>query len=91
MSRIRATCPDCGKDVDGSTESKTFDETTTPNEGDLGICLYCAALGIYVENGDGTMGLRAPTLEEQFEYADDSEVVRVRAAIHAMHVLRGDQ
>lgn len=81
---IRANCPECGKEVDGATDPK--DPTSQPEEGDLGICIYCAGVGFYVIQEDGTLGLRLATVEEKVGLSEDADVTKVRAAIAAQSV-----
>jgi hypothetical protein len=48
-----------------------------PNPGDVSVCFYCAAVGIYTEDRD----IRVPTDAEAARLLNDPEVVRVRAEI----------
>lgn len=77
---IDARCPQCNYAVDdASGVGETRHER--PEVGDLAICIRCASLGIYIDNGDGTLGLRDVTVEEKVELSQRSDVMKVQQAI----------
>lgn len=84
-SRIRTVCPECGYEVDDSSGIGDAKDAR-PEEGNVGICIRCAGVAFYVEQEDGTLGLRAATDEEQEELRTSEEITRVRAIILAKSV-----
>lgn len=80
---IEAVCPECGYAVDDATvvEDGKLGGDTRPASGNIAICIQCAGLGVYTENGNGTLGLRLPTFEEKVELSEDEEITKVRATI----------
>lgn len=78
---IRATCPSCNYEVDGATAPE--DPEARPEEGDLAVCIRCAGPGVYVENEDGTLGLRAATEEEKSDFQANPLFVQAQEFIRA--------
>lgn len=79
MAKINATCPECGFAVDDATS--IADPDRHPVADDLAVCIQCAGLGIYVENEDGTLGLRLTTTDEKVELSQDPTLMELRAMI----------
>lgn len=80
---IKAACPDCGYEVDSAAEIGG-DGDAQPEEGDLALCIRCAAMGIYYLADDGTLGLRIPTIKEKVELSQNEEVRQMREKIADM-------
>jgi hypothetical protein len=68
------TCWCCGAAIDDQTAAGPGRQT--PEPGDVSVCLYCAAVGIFTEDS-----VRPPTDVEATELLNDPEVVSVRTAI----------
>lgn len=68
-------CPFCDTYMDASTVA-IGDDDASPTPGDVSVCLYCARVSVYDE--DGT--LRKPTLPESIGFAEDRDIQRARAA-----------
>ena len=81
--QIAAVCPECGYEIDdasGVGEAKD----RQPEPENLSVCIRCAGLSIYIENEDGTLGLRALTAEEKAEADQDEEVTKARSIVILM-------
>lgn len=85
--KINAFCPECDYEVDAASGVGDA-EGQHPEPGNIAVCIRCAAMGIYFEQPDGTLGLRAPTTEEYVELSEDEEIIRVRASIIGFKVWR---
>ena len=62
----KASCPDCGAGADGYTETIMPGEVPVnakPETGNVAICAYCGALGIYEVKPEATI-IRRPTASE---------------------------
>lgn len=73
MLRHSCTCPHCG-----ATHTHA---TRQPEPGDRTLCINCGEWCVFNEAG----GLRAPTLAEAEELAEDHELVVIRCAWLAMN------
>lgn len=80
---IEAECPECGYQVDDASGLGDA-EGERPTEDCIAICIRCAAVGIYVRNENGSLGLRAPSEEEKVELSEEPQIERARAAILLM-------
>lgn len=80
---IKATCPECGVDVDGAAFVGDDDEVQ-PEPGDLAICLYCAAVAIYELAMDQSLCLRRATLEERLLLSEDEDIQAIREKVFNM-------
>ncbi len=44
-------CPECGSKNDGATSTTQDGETTyVPQDGDIGVCMYCATIITFIDN-----------------------------------------
>jgi hypothetical protein len=73
------TCLGCGKPLDGAT-AVVVDEDTSPDPGDLTVCIYCGHLMAF---GDD-LQLRELTPEEQVYIAGDKRILAVMRTRVAM-------
>lgn len=80
---IRANCPECGYEIDDATGVGDA-EGERPDVGGLAVCIRCAGLGYYEDAEDGTLRLRALSIEEKVELSDDEEVMELRERIWAL-------
>jgi hypothetical protein len=78
--KIDARCPACNHAVDDAS-AVGGDESIRPDVGDLAVCIRCAELGIYIDNGDGSLGLREITLDEKVELSKEPRVLQTQQAI----------
>lgn len=79
--KIEANCPDCGLRVDDATA--VDGSGTRPQDGDLALCIRCAAPAYYAER-DGVLILRALTTDEKVELSEDSDVTALREKISSL-------
>ncbi len=83
---INAYCPDCGYQVD-SAAGVGDAAGDVPEEGDMAICIRCAAVGVYRVNDDGeTLGLRLPSSEEKVQLSENQELQEARELVARMNV-----
>jgi uncharacterized protein (UPF0212 family) len=71
-------CPECGKELDGAIEAHEWAEDVMPKDGDLGVCIGCAAVVVYTVK-DGEHALRALTDAERERTKDDPVVIKARS------------
>lgn len=74
--RAQRTCWSCGERLDDQTAAGPGRQTPAP--GDVSVCFYCAAVGIFTEDD-----VREPTSAEAADLLNDPNVVNVRLAILA--------
>jgi len=55
-----AVCPNCNKGADGYTQTEP---DTKPKTGDVAICAYCGAIGLYEVDVDYVY-IRRPSMDE---------------------------
>ncbi len=74
-------CLNCGEKLDGASvideSDKLVNRNPAPRPGDFTICIKCAHLMIFSDDG----GFREPTKEEAFDIAGDK---RLLAAVEAI-------
>lgn len=68
----RPTCPTCGEVVDDTTHPETGLDLD-PSEGDVSICFYCGAFGVFTGEGKQT---RMPTEAELLRFTMDRDLVK---------------
>lgn len=78
-----APCPSCGA-VNTGALSTTPGHAEAPQPGDVSVCAYCAAIGIYAESG----AIRRPTADELAELEADPGITKARAAVIAANEAR---
>ncbi len=77
-------CPYCDKHLDSA--SSLEDATLIPTAGDVSVCIGCAEVVVFAENG----GLRKPTSEESNEHSEDKDLQTALYSIQRMrarHIL----
>jgi hypothetical protein len=65
-------CLDCGRKINAGAPTPDAPDASTPNPGDLAICLHCAHVMVYAQN----LTVRAPTDAELVEIAGNPNMVR---------------
>ena len=65
-------CLDCGRKISAGAPTPDMPDASTPNPGDLAICLHCAHVMVYAQD----LTVRAPTDAEMVEIAGNPDMVR---------------
>jgi hypothetical protein len=78
----RPTCPTCGAVVDDTTHPDTGLDLD-PSEGDVSICFYCGAFGVFTGEGKAT---RMPTEAELLRFTSDPALVKWQRLLAAFKV-----
>lgn len=76
------TCPLCGMVMNGQAP---VDDAGMPDEGSVGICIYCGTVSVF---GEGGASLREPT-EAEWEAINADE--RVAACVEAVRKVIADE
>jgi hypothetical protein len=85
--RIKATCPDCGYEMDDATGVGNTEPTEIPEAGDIAICIRCAFAGFYELNPDGeSLGIRRPTIEEKVELSENEGLQALREKVETLNL-----
>lgn len=83
-----ANCPACGAMVDAHTildRESTEPGKVYPEDGDVSVCLYCAAVGVFRTTPFGVT-IEHPTEEERAKLAQDDDLQRMVAALRRVHL-----
>lgn len=72
-------CLVCGYEIDAASPTPDSSGSSTPEPGDIALCLKCAHVHIFADD----LTLRAPTGDEMVEIAGDRDMVRAIEAIGA--------
>jgi hypothetical protein len=72
----KTPCPSCGYGFDVS--SAIDGSGVAPTEGDVTICIQCAEIAVFTEEG---RGLRVPTVTERAEALTNPEVIMAMFAV----------
>lgn len=79
---MKQICPDCGAVTTAAsqiTSSDAPEPANIPKDGDLGVCIECGEVHVFV-NGPFGMALRVPTPEESAEADRNPMVQKFRIA-----------
>jgi hypothetical protein len=86
--KIKATCPNCGYEVDDASGIGDA-EKDRPGDGDVALCIRCAFAGFYMVNPDGqTLGIRVPTEDEKVGLSEDAQLVAYQERIRSADLMR---
>ncbi len=80
-------CPGCSSPVDARFQTGSVSAGAA--EGDVSVCFYCSALGIYV--GTPPMALRAATPEEERALRREPQIKRMLADLMLFRAKEGLQ
>ena len=72
--KINTRCWNCGKENNRAVSSDN-DDITTPENGNLNMCINCGAIAIFDDSYPD--GARKPTPSENFELSRDQHIQRI--------------
>jgi len=83
MNDPRPSCFNCGKHA---VTNISDDGPPSPTDGDVSVCLYCAAISLFTGNGRHT---RRPTDEERTDLLADPDVSRAAGGVLLYRLQKG--